>query len=110
MRSSSSAKATAAAKQAALEAKANVLQKLHELQQKKSQVELQGEIAAAKAGKLVFEQCKAGEIHLNQVYQEQVKPPSVYSRHSSKASVDNVIPVDYKAPLKLDEVNSEATA
>ncbi len=114
MRSSSSAKAKAAVKQAALEAKANSLQKLHDLQfeelkiqQKKSQIELQGEIAAAEAEKLVFEQCEAEEIHLNQVYQEQVKPPSVYSRHSTKASVYNVIPVDHKAPLKLDEVRSK---
>ena len=56
VRSSSSEKAKAAAKQAALEAKANALHKLHELQleelkikQKQSEVELQGEIAAAEA-------------------------------------------------------------
>ncbi len=70
-------------------------------------IELQGKIAAAEAEKLVFEQCEAEEIHLNQVYQEQVKPPSVYSRHSSKASADNVIPVHHKAPLKLDKVRSK---
>ena len=73
IRSSSSARAKAAAKQAALEAKANALKKMHELQmeelkiqQMKSQVELQGKIAAAEAEKIVFEQCEANETCLNE--------------------------------------------
>ena len=82
IKSSSSAKTRAAAKQAALEAKANGLQKLHELQweelkikQKKSQVELQAEIAAAEAEKIVYEQSEE-ELHLNPSYAvENPSPP-----------------------------------
>ncbi|XP_028417118.1 uncharacterized protein LOC114541384 [Dendronephthya gigantea] len=62
MRSTSSYKAKAAARQAALEAGAISLQKLHDLEleelkikQKRSQVELQGEISAAAAEKTTFE-------------------------------------------------------
>lgn len=56
VRSSASAKARSAAKKAALEAKAATLQRLHELQieelhlqQRKAQVEIEGEIAEAEA-------------------------------------------------------------
>ena len=71
IKSSSSAKTRAAAKQAALKAKANALHKLHKLQleelkiqQKKSQVELQAEIAAAEGEKIVYEQSEK-ELHSN---------------------------------------------
>jgi hypothetical protein len=72
VRSSASEKARAAVKQAALEAKANAMQKLHELQleelrikQKQSEVELQAEIAAAEAEKQIYEQTEAGVNHFN---------------------------------------------
>ena len=107
IRSSSSAKAKAAAKQAALEAKANALKKMHELQyeelkiqQMKSQVELQGEIAAAEAEKLVYEQCEADETCLNQ---EEIAPPSTHGQHIPKSSVDNVFPVNHSVPSKSPE-------
>ena len=68
VRSSASAKARSAAKKAALEAKAATLQRLHELQieelrlqQKKAQVEIEGEIAEAEAERQVFEQAEANE-------------------------------------------------
>ena len=106
IRSSSSARAKAAAKQAALEAKANALKKMHELQmeelkiqQMKSQVELQGEIAAAEAEKIVFEQCEANEACLNE---EETRPPSVHWQHSPKDSV-NVIPVKHSVLSKCPE-------
>ena len=83
MRSSSSAKTRAAAKQAALQAKANTLQRLHELQleelkiqQKKTQVELQAEIAAAEAEKIVYEQTE-DELHLNPLHTVENSPPPV---------------------------------
>ena len=106
IRSSSSARAKAAAKQAALEAKANALKKMHELQMEelkiqemKSQVELQGEIAAAEAEKIVFEQCEANETCLNE---EEARPPSVHWQHSPKDSV-NVIPVKHPVSSKCPE-------
>ena len=68
LRSSSSAKAKAVAEQAALEAKASTLQKLHELQfeelkiqQRKSEVELQAEIAAAEAKRKIYKQTEMEE-------------------------------------------------
>ena len=104
IRSTSSAKAKAAAKQAALEAKANALQKLHELQfeelkiqQRKSQVELQVEIAAAEAQKIVFEQCEAEELRLSQ---EENRPLSVHPHHISTTSVVDVAPANHPAPLQ----------
>ena len=106
IRSSSSARAKAAAKQAALEAKANALKRMHELQmeelkiqQMKSQVKLQGEIAAAEAEKIVFEQCEANETCLNE---EETRPPSVHWQHSPKDSV-NVIPVKHSVSSKCPE-------
>ncbi len=90
--SSSSEKAKAAAKQAALEAKANALHKLHELQleelkikQKQSEVELQGEIAAAEAEKQVYEQSEASVIRSNR---------SVCSRNVPGNSVVQQVPVN----------------
>ncbi|CAB4034840.1 Hypothetical predicted protein [Paramuricea clavata] len=104
IKSTSSAKAKAAAKQAALEAKANALQKLHELQfeelkiqQRKSQVELQGAIAAAEAQKIVFEQCEAEELRLSQ---EENRPLSVHPHHISTTSVVDVVPANHPAPLQ----------
>ena len=98
IRSTSSAKAKAAARQAALEAKANALEKLHELQleelriqQKKSQVELQGEIAAAEAEKTVFEQCEAEELRLS--HEDNTRPFSVHSQ--PRTSVVDVAPITY---------------
>ena len=92
VRSSSSEKAKAAAKQAALEAKANALHKLHELQleelkikQKQSEVELQGEIAAAEAEKQVYEQSEASVIRSNR---------SVRSRNVPGNSVVQLVPVN----------------
>ena len=83
IKSSSSAKTRAAARQAALEAKANALHKLHELQleelkiqQKKSQVELQAEIAAAEAEKIVYEQSEE-ELHSNPSYAVENSSPPV---------------------------------
>ena len=61
MRSSASAKARAAAKKAALEAKAASLQRLHKvqfeelkLQQKKAEIELRAEIAVQEAERKVY--------------------------------------------------------
>ena len=107
IRSSSSAKAKAAAKQAALEAKADALKRMHELQfeelkiqQMKSQVELQGEIAAAEAEKLVFEQCEADEIRSNQ---QEIIPPSVHTQPITKQSVANMVPANHPVSSKFPE-------
>ncbi len=92
VQSSSSEKARAAAKQAALEAKANTLHKLHELQleelkikQKHSEVKLQAEIAAAEAEKQVYEQSEASVIPSNR---------SVCSRNMPENSVVQQVPVN----------------
>ena len=68
VRSSASEKARAAAKKAALEAKAETLKELHDLQmeelklqQRRSKVELQSDIAAAEAERKVYEQAEAEE-------------------------------------------------
>ena len=68
-RSTSSAKARAAAKKAALEAQAETLRRLHQLeieelalQQRKQELQLSGEIAAAEAGQSVYEQVEFEEI------------------------------------------------
>ena len=65
-RSSASAKARSAAKKAALEAKAATLQKLHDLQieelrlqQRKAELEIQGEIAEAEAERQIYAQAEA---------------------------------------------------
>ena len=68
VKSSASVKARSAAKKAALEAKAATLQKLHELQieelrlqQRKAELQLQGEIAEAEAERQIYEQAEAEE-------------------------------------------------
>ncbi|XP_028407167.1 uncharacterized protein LOC114529553 [Dendronephthya gigantea] len=98
VRSSSSARARAAAKQAALEAKANALNKLHELQleelkikQKKSQVELQAEIAAVEAEKHVYEQSEASDVNSNR---------SARSRHVAAKSIQQHVRANKPASLK----------
>ena len=97
MRSSSSAKARAAAKKAALEAKEHALQRLHKLQieelkiqQIKSQVELQAEIAAAKAEKKSYEQSEKGETHSPSLKQNdpvQTQPLAVSSQSIAEVPV-----------------------
>ncbi|CAB3997294.1 PREDICTED: uncharacterized protein LOC107342904, partial [Paramuricea clavata] len=68
-RSTSSAKAKAAAKKAALEAQAETLRRLHQLEieelvlkQRKQELQLSGEIAAAGAEQSVYEQVEAEEL------------------------------------------------
>jgi hypothetical protein len=68
-RSTSSAKAKAAAKKAALEAQAEILRRLHQLEieelvlkQRKQELQLSGEIAAAGAEQSVYEQVEAEEL------------------------------------------------
>ena len=94
MRSSSSAKARAAAKKAALEAKEHALQRLHELQieelkiqQIKSQVELQAEIAAAKAEKKSYEQSETHSPSLKQNDPVQTQPLAVSSQSIAEVPV-----------------------
>ena len=77
LRSTSSAKAKVAARQAALEAKANALQRMHELQleelkiqQLKSQVQLQAEIAAVETEKRVYEQTEIEETQSERLPQQ----------------------------------------
>ena len=62
-------------------------------------MELQGEIAAAEAEKIVFEQCEANETCLNQ---EETIPPSVHWQHNLKDSV-NVISVKDSVSSKCPE-------
>ena len=96
MRSSASAKARAAVKKAALEAKAVALRELHELQfeelriqQRKTEVELQVEIAVAEAEKRVYEQSEADEardFHLYRNNNIQDKPLAVQSQQVRSVS------------------------
>ena len=72
------------------------------IQQMKSQVELQGEIAAAEAEKLVFEQCEADEIRSNQ---EEIIPPSVHTQPITKHSVANMVPANHPCRKNFLKVN-----
>ena len=81
-RSTSSAKAKAAAKKAALEAQAETLRRLHQLeieelvlQQRKQELQLSGEIAAANAEQSVYEQAEAEEL-------QEFSPAPVKSKSS----------------------------
>ncbi len=82
-RSTSSAKAKATAKKAALETRAETLHRLHQLeieelvlQQRKQELQLNGEIAAADAEQSVYEQAKAEE-------RKEFHPAPVKSNSSS---------------------------
>ena len=85
MRSSVSAKAKAAAKKAALGAKAASLQRLHELQfeelklqQRKAEIEIRAEIAVAEGERKVYEESEVEEMY------SQVKKSTVSHEHLEK--------------------------
>ena len=93
MRSSASAKARAAARKTALEAKAASLQKLHELQfeelklqQRKAEIELRAEIAVAEAERKVYEESEVedmySQIHKNTKLHEHPRKENFVSMSS----------------------------
>ena len=85
--SSASSKVKAAARKAALEARAAALQNLHELQieemrlqQRKAQIELEAEIAEAEAERKAYEENEAIE-HREISYRSKERDPNDHSAH-----------------------------
>ena len=107
-RSSASARARAAEKKAVLEAKAESLKKLHELQfeelklqQRKAEIELRSEIAVAEAERKVYEESEVeemyGQINKGLAWHEQPQETN-YTSTSSLAQTSSKQQVQQNAP------------
>ena len=121
-RSTSSAKARAAAKKAALEAQAETLRRLHQLeieelalQQRKQELQLSGEIAAAEAEQSVYEQAEVEELsqfsHVPVKSKNPFAPKTATSNQQQGSSKVNAPQVDivHEFPVPNISMNPAST-